>query len=99
MFSFISAVVRFVRVWGKLAVVVVPAIAGFLWSPFFRTFFLGIAVGAGLLFAVQYSELFGAAIKECFNPTVDPNGPVCRQWVSTDKDRGYGYWKPCDGLQ
>lgn len=24
-----------------------------------------------------------------------PNGPVRRCWVSTDKDRGYGYWRPC----
>jgi hypothetical protein len=25
----------------------------------------------------------------------DPNGPVRRCWVSTDKDRGFGYWAPC----
>lgn len=24
-----------------------------------------------------------------------PNGPVRQCWVSTDKDRGFGYWQPC----
>ncbi len=24
-----------------------------------------------------------------------PNGPVRQCWVSTDKDRGFGYWRPC----
>jgi hypothetical protein len=28
-------------------------------------------------------------------PPIDPNGPGRRCWVSTDKDRGYGYWGPC----
>jgi hypothetical protein len=97
--SWIPRVLKFFRVWGKLLIVVGPAIAGFIWSPFFRTFFLGIAVGASLLFALQYSEFFTAPIRDCFNPKVDPNGASCKQWVSTDKDRGYGYWKTCDGLQ
>lgn len=30
-----------------------------------------------------------------YGPRVDPNGPNRRCWVSTDKDRGYGYWRPC----
>jgi hypothetical protein len=28
-------------------------------------------------------------------PYPDPNGPVRQCWVSTDKDRGYGYYRPC----
>ena len=26
---------------------------------------------------------------------VDPNGPSRQCWVSTDKDRGFGYYRPC----
>jgi len=28
-------------------------------------------------------------------PYVDPNGPTRQCWVSTDKDRGFGYSRPC----
>jgi hypothetical protein len=28
-------------------------------------------------------------------PMPDPNGPVRQCWVSTDKDRGFGYYRPC----
>jgi hypothetical protein len=28
-------------------------------------------------------------------PYVDPNGPARQCWVSTDKDRGFGYYRPC----
>ena len=28
-------------------------------------------------------------------PYVDPNGPGRQCWVSTDKDRGFGYYRPC----
>lgn len=28
-------------------------------------------------------------------PGYGPNGPVRQCWVATDKDRGFGYWRPC----
>jgi hypothetical protein len=28
-------------------------------------------------------------------PRLDPNGPARQCWVSTDKDRGFGYYQPC----
>jgi hypothetical protein len=28
-------------------------------------------------------------------PYPDPNGPIRQCWVSTDSDRGYGYFRPC----
>jgi len=28
-------------------------------------------------------------------PFPDPNGAARQCWVSTDKDRGYGYYRPC----
>lgn len=28
-------------------------------------------------------------------PLPDPNGPRRRCWVTTDSDRGFGYWQPC----
>ena len=28
-------------------------------------------------------------------PYPDPNGPVRQCWVATDKDRGFGYYRPC----
>ncbi len=28
-------------------------------------------------------------------PYPDPNGPSRQCWVSTDKDRGFGYYRPC----
>lgn len=98
-FKAIEAVLKFVRVWGKLAVVVGPALAAVWYSPWFKQFFLGIAVGAGLLFSLQYTEIFAPPeTKYCISPTVDPNGPKCMKWNSTDDQRGYGYWSVCEGL-
>jgi len=28
-------------------------------------------------------------------PYVDPNGPARQCWVPTDRDRGFGYYRPC----
>jgi hypothetical protein len=28
-------------------------------------------------------------------PRSGPNGPARQCWVATDKDRGFGYWRPC----
>jgi hypothetical protein len=28
-------------------------------------------------------------------PAPDPNGPARQCWVPTDKDRGFGYYRPC----
>lgn len=28
-------------------------------------------------------------------PYADPNGPARQCWVPTDRDRGYGYYRPC----
>jgi hypothetical protein len=28
-------------------------------------------------------------------PYPDPNGPVRQCWVPTDRDRGFGYYRPC----
>jgi hypothetical protein len=30
-----------------------------------------------------------------YAPPPGPNGPVRQCWVATDKDRGFGYWRPC----
>lgn len=101
--SYIPAIFKFIRVFGTMLLVVGAGLAGFLYSPFFRTFFLGTAVGAALLFGLEYSS-FSFFPKQadpavCVHPKIDPNGPKCQMWVSTDDVRGYGYFKACDGLQ
>lgn len=30
-----------------------------------------------------------------FEPAPDAGGPIRQCWVETDRDRGYGYWRPC----
>jgi hypothetical protein len=30
-----------------------------------------------------------------YRGAVDPNGAARKCWVATDRDRGYGYWRPC----
>lgn len=100
--SYLTAAVRFIRVFFNLILVAGLGIAGFIYSPFFRSFFLGIAVGASVLFGLNYSSfhfLDKPSETACVHPKIDPNGPRCQTWVSTDDDKGYGYWKPCDGLQ
>jgi hypothetical protein len=42
--------------------------------------------------AVVYGPPPGPAYVE---PYPDPNGPRRQCWVSTDSDRGYGYFRPC----
>lgn len=98
--NFLKAVVRFTQVWGKLLVVVVPAILAFIYSPFFRQFFLGVAVGALALFAIQYSNLFPSLnpSTDCFNPQIEAGGPVCKIWKPTDPNDPrdmYGHWENC----
>lgn len=100
-FPAIERAVKFLRVWGKLLLVVGPAIAGFLWSPVFRTFFLGIAVGAGLQFAVQYSEVFTSLPEPnyCVNPNHVPGGPKKQCWMPSDPNDPrdiYGHYEACE---
>jgi hypothetical protein len=80
-------------------------VLGFMWSPLFKSFFLGIAVGAvslGLinLDIVNFNKMLAQPEPQvCINPTtVDPNGPISRCFHKTD-ERGYGYWGACDGVQ
>ncbi len=42
--------------------------------------------------AVVYGPPPGPVYAE---PYIDPNGPARQCWVSTDKDRGFGYYRPC----
>jgi hypothetical protein len=96
----LKALVHLVKVFGKLAVVVGPALAAFVYSPIFRQVFLGIAVGAAVMFGVLYADLFPPPQSSyCISPKADPNGPKCMKWVSTDDRRGYGYWRVCEDLQ
>lgn len=98
--SSINAVVKFVQVWGKLLLVVGSGVAGFLYSPMFRQVFLGVAIGAVALFTLEYTNLFPPPQSQyCISPKADPNGPKCMTWVSTDDQRGYGYWTVCKDLQ
>ena len=97
--SYIPAIFKFIRVFGTALIVIGAGLAGFIYSPFFRSFFLGIAVGAAVLFGLEYSNftfLPKTNTETCFNPKIDPNGPKCQIWVSTDDQKGYGYFKPCD---
>jgi hypothetical protein len=80
-------------------------VLGFMWSPVFKSFFLGIAVGACALAAVNldiinFNKMLAPEKPQvCINPTTtDPNGPVARCFHKTD-ERGYGYWGACDGQQ
>jgi hypothetical protein len=41
---------------------------------------------------VVYAPPPGPAYVE---PYADPNGPTRQCWVSTDADRGFGYFRPC----
>ena len=36
-----------------------------------------------------------AAPAPVYRGAVDPNGAARKCWVATDRDRGYGYWRPC----
>ena len=54
--QYIPAIFKFIRVFGTMLLVVGAGIAGFIYSPFFRSFFLGIAVGAAVLFGLEYSS-------------------------------------------
>jgi hypothetical protein len=100
MFGWVSKIqeaIRLLKIFGAAAVVVGGGIAGVIWSPFFRTFFLGVAVGGALLFGLEFSSVFSHKTEPqiCINPKVDPNGPVKRCWHSTDS-RGFGFWGECD---
>lgn len=77
-------------------------VLGFMWSPVFKSFFLGIAVGAvGLgvvnLDIVNFNTMLAKPQPQyCINPSADPNGPAKQCWHKTD-DRGFGYWDSnCD---
>lgn len=79
-------------------------VLGFMWSPIFKTFFLGIAVGAvGLavvnLDIINFNKMLAAPQPQyCINPATDPNGPAKQCFHKTD-ERGFGYWGACDDLQ
>jgi len=84
--------------WIALIVVLAIAVVGVLYSPIGKLLFVGIGVGALLTVGLQYGWIrWRPEVQECRNPAYDPNGPACRKWVSTDSDRGYGYWVtiPC----
>lgn len=99
-FQAIEAAVKFVRVWGKLLAVAGPALAAVWYSPWFKQFFLGIAVGAAVMFSVQYTEIFSTPKDTplCINPDSVPGGPVKRCWHRADPSdpRDIGFWGDCD---
>lgn len=38
---------------------------------------------------------YGPPAPAYVQPYPDPNGPVRQCWVTTDRDRGFGYYRPC----
>jgi hypothetical protein len=52
----------------------------------------------GPYYGPVYAEppvVYEAPPRVVYEPAAGPNGPGRMCWVSTDKDRGYGYWRPC----
>lgn len=93
-----SALLHWLAYWGAFIAVVGFGVLGFLYSPWFKTAFAGIAVGAVALTMGQYG-LISFRQKEpsiCQNPAADPAGPIKRCWHSTDDSQRYGYWGDCD---
>lgn len=84
--------------WSVGALVIGTSCAAAWFSPLFKEAFIGAAAGAALLMFLQGGAVsFRPADPAiCEHPRSDPNGPVCQKWHSTDSDRGYGYWEPCE---
>lgn len=93
-----SAAMHWLAYWGAFIGVVGFGVLGFLYSPLFKSAFIGIVVGAVALTGFQYG-LLQFRQKEpqlCVNPAVDPSGPIQRCWHSTDDAGRYGYWGDCE---
>lgn len=94
----IEAFLSWLAYWGAFIGVVGVGVLGFLYSPLFKGAFAGLAVGAIALTVLQYGFV-SFRQKEpqvCVHPPTDPNGPIKQCWRSTDDQRGYGYWEPCE---
>jgi hypothetical protein len=50
---------------------------------------------AGYAYAPGYNRSYYGSGPVYAAPGLDPNGPYRQCWVSTDKDRGFGYYRPC----
>ena len=98
----IKLAIKFVQVFGKLALVVGLGIAGFIWSPIARLLFLGIALGAAGLFFLEYNHIFEVnkvIAQYCINPNTVPGGPKQMCWKASNPDDPrdmYGTWEPCE---
>jgi len=60
----------------------------------------GIAAGAypyyyGRPYYYAPGPVYVAPAPVYVEPGYGPNGPVRQCWVATDRDRGFGYWRPC----
>jgi hypothetical protein len=93
-----SAFLHWLAYWGAFVAVVGVGVLGFLWLPIGKTACAGIVAGAVVLTALQYGfvQFRQKDPQVCIHPPTDPNGPVCQRWHSTDDQRGFGYWEPCD---
>ncbi len=94
MFDLIFTIWHWIVFYSNALIVIGLGVAGFLYSPLFKTAFLGVAVGA---FALQLLNAdivsFGKQTPQyCIAPKADPNGPNKMCWKSTDNERGFGYW-------
>lgn len=67
-------------------------------------FATGLAIGALAARPYYYEPYYYAPPPAAYyapppaayvSPYIDPNGPARQCWVTTDRDRGYGYYRPC----
>jgi hypothetical protein len=63
-------------------------------------FATGLAIGALAAPRPYYydygpSYYYGPPPAVYSEPYADPNGPARQCWIPTDRDRGYGYYRPC----
>jgi hypothetical protein len=99
--NMVKAVFRFLEIFGKLILVVGIGIAGLLYSPWFKSAFLGFALGALTLFGLEYTHLFEKTTTDahyCINPNTVPGGPKKQCWIASDPNdprEMYGHWEAC----
>jgi hypothetical protein len=75
---------------------------GWGWGPFYGGLAAGAILGAAAAAPYYYGPAYyGPPPAYYYEPPPayyappPPRGPVRQCWVSTDEQRGYGYWRPC----
>lgn len=92
-----STALHWLAYWGAGALLTAGALAAAWFSPLFKEAFLGVAIGAAALLAVEHGFVsFKPQQPEvCEHPHTDPNGPTVPMCFIKTDERGYGYWDAC----